>query len=52
VRDLVFDGLRRCRSIGRQGGGDTKRAILLAHAAADGADIAALFTGEGFDLGR
>jgi 16S rRNA (cytosine967-C5)-methyltransferase len=49
VRDLVYDGLRRRRSLGWQGGGDTGRAILLAHAAAEGADLDALFTGEGFD---
>ena len=49
VRDLVYDGLRRRRSLGWLGGGDTGRAILLAHQAADGADLDALFTGEGFD---
>jgi 16S rRNA (cytosine967-C5)-methyltransferase len=51
VRDLVYDGLRRRRSLGWRGGGDSGRAILLAHQAADGADLAALFTGEGFDPG-
>ena len=30
VRDLVYDGLRRRRSLGWLGGGDTGRAILLA----------------------
>jgi 16S rRNA (cytosine967-C5)-methyltransferase len=49
VRDLVYDGLRRRRSLGWQGGGDTGRAIALAHQSADGADLEALFTGEGFD---
>ena len=49
VRDLVYDGLRRRRSLGWLGGGDTGRAILLAHQAAEGADLDALFTGEGFD---
>ena len=49
VRDLVYDGLRRRRSLGWLGGADSGRAILLAHAAADGADLDALFTGEGFD---
>ena len=48
VRDLVYDGLRRRRSLGWVGGGDTGRAIVLAHAAAAG-DPDALFTGEGFD---
>lgn len=49
VRDLVYDGLRRRRSLGWQGGGDSGRAILLAHQAAEGADLDALCTGEGFD---
>jgi 16S rRNA (cytosine967-C5)-methyltransferase len=49
VRDLVYDGLRRRRSLGWLGGGDTGRAIVLAHQAQEGADLDALFTGEGFD---
>ncbi|MFT3972539.1 MAG: RsmB/NOP family class I SAM-dependent RNA methyltransferase [Amaricoccus sp.] len=57
VRDLVFDGLRRRRSLGWLGGGDTGRAIVLAGQlaagrSADGAPDAALdalFTGDGFD---
>ena len=50
VRDLVYDGLRRRRSLGWLGGGDTGRAIVLAQRGArDGADLDALFTGEGFD---
>ena len=49
VRDLVYDGLRRRRSLGWLGGGDTGRAILLAQQAAEAADLDALFTGEGFD---
>ncbi len=49
VRDIVFDGLRRRRSLGRRGGGDTGRGIVLAHAAEICADLDALFTGEGFD---
>jgi len=49
VRDLVYDGLRRRRSLGWLGGGDTGRAIVLAQAAGEGGDLAALFTGEGFD---
>lgn len=48
VRDLVYDGLRRRRSLGWLGGGDTGRAIVLA-AAAEAGDPEALFTGEGFD---
>jgi 16S rRNA (cytosine967-C5)-methyltransferase len=49
VRDLVYDGLRRRRSFGFLGGGDTGRAILLAREAAEGGDLDRLFTGEGFD---
>ena len=49
VRDLVFDGLRRRRSLGWLGGADSGRAILTAHASLEGADLDALFTGEGFD---
>ncbi len=52
VRDLVFDGLRRRRSLGWLGGAATGRAILTAHAALEGADLDALFTGEGFDPPR
>ena len=49
VRDLVYDGLRRRRSLGWLGGGDTGRAILLAHRPPRAATSDALFTGEGFD---
>jgi 16S rRNA (cytosine967-C5)-methyltransferase len=49
VRDLVFDGLRRRRSLGWLGGGDTGRAIVLAGLHEEGAELDALFTGEGFD---
>jgi 16S rRNA (cytosine967-C5)-methyltransferase len=49
VRDLVYDGLRRRRSLGWLGGGDSGRAIVLAHAAQEGAGLDGLFTGEGFD---
>lgn len=48
VRDLVYDGLRRRRSLGWLGGGDSGRAIVLAQAAEAG-DPGVLFTGEGFD---
>lgn len=49
VRDIVFDALRRRRSLGWRGGGDTGRALTLAQAAGEGEDLAALFTGAGFD---
>lgn len=49
IRDLVFEGLRRRRSLGWLGGGDTGRAIVLASQATDAADLDALFTGQGYD---
>lgn len=49
VRDIVFDCLRRRRSLGWLGGADSGRAIVAAREAASGADPALLFTGEGFD---
>jgi 16S rRNA (cytosine967-C5)-methyltransferase len=48
VRDIVYDALRRRRSLGWVGGGDTGRAIVLA-AAAEAGDPDEVFTGEGFD---
>jgi 16S rRNA (cytosine967-C5)-methyltransferase len=48
VRDIVYDALRRRRSLGWIGGGDTGRAIVLA-AAAEAGDPDEVFTGEGFD---
>src|SRR5690606_13562558 len=49
VRDLVFDSLRRRRSLAWAGGAETGRGILLGHQAAEGADLDALCTGEGYD---
>jgi 16S rRNA (cytosine967-C5)-methyltransferase len=49
VRDTVFDGLRRRRSLGWLGGGETGRAIVLAHQALAGEDLAGLCTGKRFD---
>jgi 16S rRNA (cytosine967-C5)-methyltransferase len=49
VRDLVYDALRRRRSLAWAGGAETGRAILLAHQAAEGAELDALCTGAGFD---
>lgn len=47
VRDLVFDGLRRRRSLGWLGGGETGRGIGLALAATAGMTIP--LTGQGHD---
>ena len=49
IRDVVFDCLRQRRSLGFLGGGDTGRALVLARAGLEGADLDALFTGQGFD---
>jgi len=49
VRDLVYDAIRRRRSLGWLGGGDTGRALVLARAAGAGEDLPSLFTGAGFD---
>ena len=49
VRDLVFDSLRRRRSQAWIGGSETGRGILLGHQAAEGADLDALCTGQGYD---
>ncbi len=51
VRDHVFDALRRRRSLGWPGGGDTGRALILALAARDGGGggVGELFTGAGYD---
>jgi 16S rRNA (cytosine967-C5)-methyltransferase len=49
VRDLVYDALRRRRSLAWAGGADAGRAILLALLAGEGADLDALCTGAGHD---
>jgi 16S rRNA (cytosine967-C5)-methyltransferase len=47
IRDIVFDCLRRRRSLGWRGGGDGGRALVLGLLAAEGVDPGTLFTGEG-----
>lgn len=47
VRDLVFDALRRRRSAAALGGGETGRGLVLGLLRDQGADVAALFTGQG-----
>lgn len=49
VRDIVFDCLRRRRSLGWLGGADTGRAIVAARETLAGTDLDKLFTGDGFD---
>jgi 16S rRNA (cytosine967-C5)-methyltransferase len=48
VRDVVFDCLRQRRSLGWLGGGDTGRALVLAHQVLAGEPVEALFDGQGF----
>ncbi|MFT4150917.1 MAG: RsmB/NOP family class I SAM-dependent RNA methyltransferase [Paracoccaceae bacterium] len=47
VRDLVFDALRCRRSFAALGGGLTGRGLILGGLREAGADVSALFTGEG-----
>ena len=47
VRDLVFDALRCRRSFARLGGAETGRGLILGGLRAAGADVGALFCGEG-----
>lgn len=45
VRDLVYDALRRRRSLAALGGCDTGRGLMIGLARAQGQDLAALFDG-------
>jgi 16S rRNA (cytosine967-C5)-methyltransferase len=47
IRDHVFDALRRKRSFAHLGGAQTGRGLILGQLRAAGADVAALFTGQG-----
>ena len=47
VRDYVFDVLRQRRTAAHFGGGETGRALMIGLLRAQGADLEALFTGEG-----
>jgi 16S rRNA (cytosine967-C5)-methyltransferase len=47
LRDLVFDALRRKRSLAALGGALTGRGLMIGLVRADGGDIDALFTGQG-----
>ncbi|TCP63431.1 16S rRNA (cytosine967-C5)-methyltransferase [Rhodovulum bhavnagarense] len=48
IRDLVFDALRRCRSVAALGGAQTGRAMMIGLMRARGEDLNVLFTGEGY----
>lgn len=48
VRDLVYDALRRKRSLAAHGGAQTGRAVFIAHQHLAGEDLSALFTGENY----
>ena len=47
VRDLVYDALRCKRSFAARGGAMTGRGLVLGGVRSAGADVAAIFTGEG-----
>lgn len=48
VRDHVYDVLRRRRSAGAWGGGDSGRALMLGLMRMQGADTGTLFSGDGY----
>ena len=48
VRDVVFDCLRRKRSLAHYAGDSSGRGLVVAHQALAGEDLAALFSGERF----
>lgn len=50
VRDLVYDALRRRRSLAWVGGGETGRGLMIGALRLAGTDPAALMTGEGHAL--
>ncbi|MFU8882872.1 MAG: RsmB/NOP family class I SAM-dependent RNA methyltransferase [Rhodobacterales bacterium] len=47
LRDLVFDALRRKRSLAALGGALTGRGLMIGLVRAEGGDVDALFTGQG-----
>ncbi|MXU66272.1 RsmB/NOP family class I SAM-dependent RNA methyltransferase [Oceanomicrobium pacificus] len=48
IRDIVFDILRRRRSLAWIGGAETGRAMVIAHQRGEGEDLDTLFTGDGY----
>lgn len=50
IRDLVFDALRRKRSLAAHGGAMTGRGLMLGLLRAEGADTDTVFTGQGHAL--
>ena len=48
IRDLVFDAIRRRRSLAALGGAETGRGLMLGALLAEGRDPAEVFTGEGY----
>ena len=50
VRDLVYDALRRRRSLAWSGGAETGRGLMLGRLRLSGSDPAALMTGQGHAL--
>lgn len=52
IRDLVFDALRRRRSLAWIGGAETGRGLMIGAVRASGAALETVFTGERFAPGR
>jgi 16S rRNA (cytosine967-C5)-methyltransferase len=48
VRDHVYEALRRRRSFAALGGAETGRGLMIGALRADGADLSAYFSGEGY----
>jgi len=48
ISDIVYDCLRKRRSLAARGGGESGRALVMAHVAAAGGALDALFSGERF----
>jgi len=48
IADIVYDCLRKRRSLAARGGGENGRALVAAHVIAEGGDVAAVFSGERF----
>ena len=48
IRDLVFDAVRRRRSLAWVGGADTGRGLMIGRLRSEGSDPATVFTGSGY----
>ena len=48
IRDLVFDALRKKRSLAWLGGSESGRGLMIGHLRAEGTDPSSVFTGDGY----